>query len=560
MAIGSILRLMSQMLGLNRGRVLQPVPPHEDICIHYSYGLTAGERARGVYRYGEGITGKVMTTGREVVVQNVDEDPDILFRAVDRQTLPQEVVSFLAVPILDDNIPIGVLGAHRLRMRPRSFDADLTVMRIIATFVAQILQINQLFDERTQRLREENLELKGALQSRQVDHGILGKSPAVRAALSQVMQVADTPVTVLLTGESGTGKEKFSQVLHLNSRRKDKPFLAINCAAIPEQLLESELFGHERGAFTGATSTKQGKVELADGGTLFLDEIGDLNLELQSKLLRILENQVVQRVGGTKNIPVDVRIVTAALDRRLDDKGYIVVDDAPRTARVGQGLAFVLEDRGVHADPLDIKHLAPDVGQSGFDPGSWLDMIAGVRLVVARRDAKAVDLVVDQQLRDVAGADLVQHPPRVQHLRHDLARSQMPPESSLPRRAKNATHRTTRLSADTYGVPSRVAHQDRFNGLAIAQTQEKLPRETVLAADFLHQSGLIEEKSLGLADGSIHPAPQRREKIPRIQIRVDLAIERPPQRPGMTGIDSVRRENPAEPGEIVIVQRSLKRN
>ena len=100
----------------------------------------------------------------------------------------------------------------------------------------------------------------------------------------------------------------------------------------------------------------------------------------------------------------------------------------------------------------------------------------------------------------------------------------------------------------------------RFNGLAIAQTQEKLPRETVLAADFLHQSGLIEEKSLGLADGSIHPAPQRREKIPRIQIRVDLAIERPPQRPGMTGIDSVRRENPAEPGEVVIVQRSLKRN
>ncbi len=310
-AIGGILRLMSQMLGLNRGRVLQPLPSQEKMCIRYSYGLTAAERAKGIYSIGEGISGKVMTTRREVVVQNVDEDSDFLFRAVDRTTLPKEVVSFLAVPILDDNIPIGVLGFHRLRMRPRSFDADLTVMRIIATFVAQILRINQLFDERTERLQRENAELKGALENRRTDHGILGESPSVQAALAQVMQVADTPVTVLLSGESGTGKERFSQVIHLNSSRKDKTFVAINCAAIPEQLLESELFGHERGAFTGATSSKQGKVELADGGTLFLDEIGDLNLELQSKLLRVLENQVVQRVGGVKNIPVDVRIIAA---------------------------------------------------------------------------------------------------------------------------------------------------------------------------------------------------------------------------------------------------------
>ncbi|MCG8316972.1 MAG: sigma 54-interacting transcriptional regulator [Pseudomonadales bacterium] len=310
-AIGSILRLISQMLGLNRGRVLQPIAPQEKMGIRFSYGLTKSERAKGIYQLGEGISGKVMTTGREVVVQDIDEDPDFLFRAVDRKTLPDGVVSFLAVPILDDNIAVGVLGVHRLRMRPRSFDADLTVMRIIATFIAQILRINQLFNERTERLRQENLELKDALETQQTDHGILGDSPPVRAALSQVMQVADTPVTVLLTGESGTGKERFSQILHLNSRRKDKPFLALNCAAIPEQLLESELFGHERGAFTGATATKQGKVELANNGTLFLDEIGDLSLELQSKLLRILESQVVQRVGGVKNIPVDVRIIAA---------------------------------------------------------------------------------------------------------------------------------------------------------------------------------------------------------------------------------------------------------
>lgn len=310
-AISTMLRLLSQMLGLNRGRVLQPLPPQEKMRIEYSYGLTPSERNRGLYHFGEGISGKVMANGREVVVQDIDEEPDFLFRAVDRATLPNDVVSFIAVPILDDNIPIGVLGAHRLRRRTRCFDADLTVMRIIATFIAQILKINQLYHERTEHLRQENLKLKDALENQRNRHGILGDSPAVRAALSQVKQVADTPVTVLLTGESGTGKERFSQILHNESQRRDHPFLAINCAAIPEQLLESELFGHERGAFTGATATKKGKIELANNGTLFLDEIGDLSLELQSKLLRILESKMVQRVGGIKSIAVDVRIIVA---------------------------------------------------------------------------------------------------------------------------------------------------------------------------------------------------------------------------------------------------------
>ena len=139
----------------------------------------------------------------------------------------------------------------------------------------------------------------------------MGESQSIRNALKQTLMVSETPVTVLLTGESGTGKEKFSQVLHLNSPRKDKPFLAINCGAIPEHLLESELFGYEKGAFTGANQQKKGKFELANNGTLFLDEIGDLSLELQTKLLRVLENQVIQRVGGLRDIPIDVRIVTA---------------------------------------------------------------------------------------------------------------------------------------------------------------------------------------------------------------------------------------------------------
>ncbi|SEB15791.1 sigma-54-dependent Fis family transcriptional regulator [Marinobacterium iners] len=310
-AITGTLRLMSQMLGLNRGRVLLPSTADGLLRIRYSYGLTEAERKRGLYSFEEGITGKVMQSGQQVVVQDVDQEPGFLFRAVDRATLPEGVVSYLAVPIMDGNLTVGVLAAHRLRMRPRAINADLVILRILATFIAQIIKINGLIDERTSHLREENQELKEALEQQQNNYGILGESAAVRDALLQITRVADTPVTVLLTGESGTGKERFSQILHLNSKRRDLPFLAINCAAIPEQLLESELFGHEKGAFTGATSSKQGKIELANGGTLFLDEIGDLNMELQSKLLRVLESQLIQRVGGIRDIPVDVRIVTA---------------------------------------------------------------------------------------------------------------------------------------------------------------------------------------------------------------------------------------------------------
>ncbi|WP_417350170.1 sigma-54 interaction domain-containing protein [Ferrimonas sp.] len=311
LAISGTLRLMSQMLGLNRGRVLLPSSADGQLRIRYSYGLTETERQRGIYTFEEGVTGKVMKTGQQTVIQDVDKEPGFLFRAVDRQTLPEGVVSYLAVPIMDGNLTVGVLATHRLRMRPRAINADLMILRILATFIAQIIKINSLIEERTSNLREENQELRDALDQQQNNYGILGESPAVRDALLQITRVASTPVTVLLTGESGTGKERFSQILHLNSDRKDQPFLAINCAAIPEQLLESELFGHEKGAFTGATASKQGKIELANGGTLFLDEIGDLNLELQSKLLRVLEGQVIQRVGGVREIPVNVRIVTA---------------------------------------------------------------------------------------------------------------------------------------------------------------------------------------------------------------------------------------------------------
>jgi len=311
LAISGILRLLSQMLGLNRARVMLPRIQDQGLSIRYAYGLTDEERQRGVYQPGEGVAGRVMRTGQIAVVQDIDEEPLFLFRAVERRTLPDEIVAYIALPLMDGGVPMGVLATHRLRQRPRKLDRDLGTLQTIAVFIVQILKFNALLEERTAHLRDENRQLKDALSSAQPAHGILGESEALRHALQNALKVADTEVTVLLTGESGTGKERFAELLHDQSGRRDGPFLAINCAAIPEQLLESELFGHEKGAFTGASAVKHGKIEMADGGTLFLDEIGDMNPDLQSKLLRVLEKRTIQRVGGNRDLPVSVRIIAA---------------------------------------------------------------------------------------------------------------------------------------------------------------------------------------------------------------------------------------------------------
>nr|WP_018873311.1 sigma-54-dependent Fis family transcriptional regulator [Thioalkalivibrio sp. ALJ16] len=310
-AIYRILGMMSQLLGLNRGRVLMPDPDTGKLRIRHAYGLTDAERERGSYSLGEGVTGRVMKTGQIALIQDIDNEPEYLARAIDRATLPQETVAYIAVPIVQDEHAIGVLGVHRLRRRSRQFQDDLNVLRVIASMIGQVLRINQLIAERTAELVSENRYLKNALDTQGAKYGILGESPALKHVLKQVHRIADTQATVLITGDSGTGKEKIARMIHHISQRSSRPFISLNCAAIPADLLESELFGHEKGAFTGASQAKTGKIALADGGTLFLDEIGDMPEALQSKILRVLQERVVQPIGGARDIPVDVRIVAA---------------------------------------------------------------------------------------------------------------------------------------------------------------------------------------------------------------------------------------------------------
>ena len=320
-----MLHLMSELLGLNRGRVVLADevslggPGAPSSRIRHAYGLTREEVARGHYGPGEGVTGRVLGTGQAAIVQDVDAEPAFLFRAVPRHRLPPETVAFIALPIEVDRCTIGVLACHRIRSRHRQLADDVGILKILATLSGQLLQLDRLVAATTRGLEERNAQLTRALESSAARYGIVGTSPELLSALDQLERVSSAAASVLLLGESGTGKELFARALHLASPRRDAPFIKVNCAAIPEALFESELFGHERGAFTGSHGERAGWFELADGGTIFLDEIGELPLPLQTKLLRTLQEGTVLRLGGKREKKVDVRLV-AATHRDLEQE------------------------------------------------------------------------------------------------------------------------------------------------------------------------------------------------------------------------------------------------
>ena len=212
---------------------------------------------------------------------------------------------------------MGALACHRIRHRNRSLSDDIAIMRILATLSGQLLQLSEAVERKTLALENHNTLLASALKSAMARYGIIGTSPLLLKALGELQRVSGSTATVLLTGESGTGKELFARALHLASPRRDRPFIKVNCGAIPDALFESELFGHERGAFTGATDARAGWFEQANSGTIFLDEVGELPLAMQTKLLRTLQEGTVNRLGGKREIKLDVRLV-AATNRKLE--------------------------------------------------------------------------------------------------------------------------------------------------------------------------------------------------------------------------------------------------
>lgn len=307
--------ILDHEMGVQRGALALRRADSDVLGIEASTGLTAEEASLGQYRIGEGVTGLVAKTGKPELVLDVRKDKRFLDRTGARG---DEEVAFICVPITHTDEIIGTISIDRSTGDEAELKGDLNLLTVIANILAEAVSgIRAQMEERESLLRE-NRKLRAELVEQYRPSSIVGNCASMRAVYTLIGQVADSPATVLVRGESGTGKELVARALHFGSKRKNGPFIDVNCAALPEGLVESELFGHEKGAFTGALQRRQGRFELADGGTIFLDEIGDVPLHVQVRLLRVLQERSFQRVGGHENIKVNVRVV-AATSRNLEE-------------------------------------------------------------------------------------------------------------------------------------------------------------------------------------------------------------------------------------------------
>lgn len=295
--------------------------------ITVAHGINAEGRKRGKYHIGEGITGRVVASGEPIIVPHIAEEPMFLNKTRARGDLSNQSRSFICVPIHGGKQVIGALSVDRIyhdgHMGPA--DSDLRFLIVLSSLIAQTVHRVQKVNIEQEELRVENLKLKRELSEKNKINDIRGTSSRMQEVYEMIHRVVDSNATVLLRGESGTGKTLVAKALHYNSKRKENPFIVVNCSALPETLLESELFGHEKGAFTGATERKTGRFEQAEGGTLFLDEIGEISHAVQVKLLNVVQERTFQRLGSAQSITCDVRLVAATnrdLELAVQEKGF----------------------------------------------------------------------------------------------------------------------------------------------------------------------------------------------------------------------------------------------
>ncbi|HEX2974000.1 MAG TPA: sigma 54-interacting transcriptional regulator [Tepidisphaeraceae bacterium] len=306
------MQVLKTKLDMSRGTLVLLDDSTGRLRIQAAMGLTPDEIERGVYALGEGITGNVVATGRARIIPDVRKEPDFLNRtsARDLDSL-ESAISYLCVPIKVEGRTTGALGIDKPFSNSERLANDHTFLTIVAAFLAQAIQINRMVMRQKEELLEENNQLRAQVRDRYRFENIIGDSPAMHEVFATVGQVANSRATVLLMGETGTGKEMIAKAIHYNSPRKDKAFVRVNCGALSGTLLESELFGHVKGSFTGAIRDKIGRFEGADAGTIFLDEIGTLEPQLQVKLLRVLQEREFERVGDMQTVKVDVRVIAA---------------------------------------------------------------------------------------------------------------------------------------------------------------------------------------------------------------------------------------------------------
>lgn len=314
-----VMSILSEEKGMENGTVTIVNPLTGKLEIEAAHGISPAARKRGTYKVGEGITGRVVATGEPVIVPHIAEEPLFLNKTQTRGEFASEKRSFLCVPVKDGRQVIGALSVDRVYTNGITEEAntDLQFLMVLSSIIAQTVIRIQKVNREKQQLFSENLKLKRELSEKNKFDHIIGNSVRMQNVYEMIHRVVDSSATVLLRGESGTGKNLVAKALHYNSKKRDKPFIVVNCSALPETLLESELFGHEKGSFTGAHERKIGRFEQAEGGTLFLDEIGEINNSAQVKLLNVVQERNFQRLGSTELIDCDVRIV-AATNRDLE--------------------------------------------------------------------------------------------------------------------------------------------------------------------------------------------------------------------------------------------------
>ncbi len=310
-ALHSVLDILERRHHVAGGAVMLVDRDSKDVNVEAAGGIRLpGQRTKG---RGEGsaVTERVMDSAKAVVVPRVSQEPNLAPPPTERSRGDHRELSFIAAPIILGRRPIGTIEVVLPFKSDRDYQRSLEFYRVVASMIAQAVKVGRMVEADRHKLTEENEHLRDELRERYAFRNIIGNSAPIQQVYEQVAQVARTNTTVLIRGESGTGKEMIAHAIHYNSPRAKKPFIKVSAAALPESLIESELFGYERGAFTGAQAAKKGRFELAEGGTLFLDEIGDLNPSTQVKLLRVLQEREIERLGGTTSIKINVRLIAA---------------------------------------------------------------------------------------------------------------------------------------------------------------------------------------------------------------------------------------------------------
>jgi Nif-specific regulatory protein len=303
---------------MERGTITILDPLRNEIHIEVAHGISKSAVSRVKYQLGEGITGRVIQSGKMIVIPKISEEPHFLDRTASRRSRDFRELSFFCTPIKKGNQVVGALSVDRLYDESYNLAGGKKLLSVVATMVAQhVINLETIQREKDQ-LRDENRRLRKELENKYRITNIIGNSNKMREVFQMIFQVSKSNATVLIRGESGTGKELVANSIHYNSHRAKTAFVKVNCAALPSNLIESELFGHELGAFTGAIKQKQGKFELANKGTIFLDEIGAIGLDVQVSLLRVLQEKEFERVGGHKTIKTDVRVI-AATNKNLEE-------------------------------------------------------------------------------------------------------------------------------------------------------------------------------------------------------------------------------------------------